>query len=509
MSNKTQDNKSGESALIAARHQKMGNLVAAGVEPYARDFHNVNHIGEIKPQYEYLEADTGAEAEVKVAGRIMARRGMGKAGFADIEDLTGRMQIYAKKDELGENYPIFKRMDVGDIVGVTGQPFRTKMGELSIRVTNIQHLSKSLRPLPEKWHGLKDVEIRYRRRYVDLIMNPESRDRFIKRSQIIRVIREMLYAKDFLEVETPMMQPIPGGAAARPFVTHHNALDMELFLRIAPELYLKRLIVGGLERVFEINRSFRNEGISIKHNPEFTMLELYQAFVNYEDIARLVEEMLRRISEEVCGAGKIAYGEEEIDFASPFRRVRMVDIILEMSGIDVMKLSRDELAAELKKRGVEVKPFHTHGHLINALFEETCEAALIHPTFVMDYPVEITPLCRQCSYDERFVERFELFIGGREIANAYSELADPVEQRRRFQAQMAERDAGDDEAQLMDQDYVEALEYGMPPCGGLGIGIDRLAMFFTDAPSIRDVILFPTMKPIKEGNADKQEEEDD
>ncbi|MCL6617580.1 MAG: lysine--tRNA ligase, partial [Anoxybacillus ayderensis] len=436
------------------------------------------------------------QIHVSVAGRIMTKRGKGKAGFAHIQDLTGQIQIYVRKDDVGEEqYEIFDTSDLGDIVGVQGTVFKTKVGELSIKVHAYEMLTKSLRPLPEKYHGLKDIEQRYRQRYLDLIMNPESKKTFITRSLIIQSMRRYLDQKGYLEVETPMMHSIAGGAAARPFITHHNALDMTLYMRIAIELHLKRLIVGGLEKVYEIGRVFRNEGISTRHNPEFTMLELYEAYADYTDIMKLTEDMIAHIAKEVLGTTKIQYGEYEVDLTPSWKRLHMVDAIKEYVGVDFWKHMSDEEARQLaKEHGVEVAPHMTFGHIVNEFFEQKVEQHLIQPTFIYGHPVEISPLAKKNPEDPRFTDRFELFIVAREHANAFTELNDPIDQRERFEAQLKEKEQGNDEAHEMDEDFIEALEYGMPPTGGLGIGIDRLVMLLTNSPSIRDVLLFPQMR---------------
>lgn len=426
----------------------------------------------------------------------MTKRGKGKAGFAHIQDLTGQIQIYVRKDAVGEDaYDIFKKIDLGDIVGVTGDIFRTNTGELSVKAEEFQLLSKSLRPLPEKYHGLKDVEQRYRQRYLDLITNMDSKQTFILRSKIIQSMRKYLNNNGYLEVETPMMHSIPGGAAARPFITHHNALDIDLYMRIAIELHLKRLIVGGLEKVYEIGRVFRNEGVSTRHNPEFTMIELYEAYADYNDIMELTENMIAHIAEEVLGTTKITYGDYEVDLEPKWTRLHMVDAIKEQTGVDFWKHMTDEEARQLaKENGIEIAEHMTFGHIVNEFFEQKVEETLIQPTFIYGHPVEISPLAKKNEEDDRFTDRFELFIVGREHANAFSELNDPIDQRERFEAQMKEREEGNDEAHEMDEDFLEALEYGMPPTGGLGIGIDRLVMLLTNSPSIRDVLLFPQMR---------------
>jgi lysyl-tRNA synthetase class 2 len=431
-----------------------------------------------------------------VAGRMLMRRSFGKAAFVQMQDRKGRVQLYLRKDVLGpELYAQFENYDIGDIIGVSGRPFRTKTGELSISVTEIRLLTKSLLPLPEKFHGLTDVETRYRQRYVDLIVSPDVREVFFKRSRIVSVIREFMTRNDFLEVETPMMQQIPGGATARPFVTHHNALDMELFLRVAPELYLKRLVVGGLDRVFEINRNFRNEGISVRHNPEFTMMEFYQAYATFEDLMEFTEELLCHVAKEVLGSLDFSYGGTPITFARPWQRFTVKEAILHFGEIDAKSLEDRDLAlAYARKIGLTLPEEVGYGRLITEIFEEVAETKLIQPTFITAYPTEVSPLSRKSDQDPEIVDRFEFFCAGREMANAFSELNDPRDQKERFLLQVAAKAKGDEEAHYMDEDYIRALEYGLPPTAGEGIGIDRLVMLLTDSPSIRDVILFPQLR---------------
>ncbi|HOB22665.1 MAG: lysine--tRNA ligase [Firmicutes bacterium] len=473
------------------RREKLAALRQQGIDPYRGEFKPDSSAQWILDQFVQLEGSRRA-----VAGRIISIRGHGKASFAHLQDRTGKIQLYVKQDVLGEEaYQLFQQLDIGDLIGVSGEVFRTRRGEISIKVEKFTYLAKALTPLPEKWHGLKDVELRYRQRYLDLIANPQVKDNFIRRSQIIRAIRAFLDKRGFLEVETPMMQPIPGGAAARPFITHHNALDIPLYLRIAPELYLKRLLVGGLERVYEINRNFRNEGISTKHNPEFTMLELYQAYADYHDMMKLMEEMVAEISEEVVGSLKVEYQGVTLDFTPPWRRLSMVEAVEEVLGISVEGSDAQKLGARAKEIGVELPEDASVAAVINEVFEQKVEETLIQPTFVYDYPVEISPLARRKTDNPQLTERFEAFVYGRELANAFSELNDPIDQFQRFREQAKEREQGNEEAQAMDYDYIRALEYGMPPAGGLGIGIDRLVMLFVDAASIRDVILFPLLKP--------------
>ena len=483
------------------RLEKLDLFRQADIEPYADRYVRTHKALEILESFEELEGQ-----EASVAGRIMSKRDQGKIIFAHIQDFSGRIQIYIRKDELGETlFELMTKFDVGDIIGVEGKVFRTKRGEVSIHARTVQLLSKAMRPLPEKFHGLTNVEIRYRQRYLDLIVNPDVRQVFVTRSKIIRFMREFLEEREFLEVETPTLHTIPGGAAARPFSTHHNALDIDLYLRIALELPLKRLIVGGFEKVFEIGRTFRNEGISIKHNPEFTMMELYQAYANYEDIMELTEEMIAHIVQKVHGTLEITYQGQALQFKTPWRRLTMVDGILEYSGIDFRNIKTDEQARLVaQEKGLHVEADASRGKIINEFFEEFVEPNLIQPTFIMGHPVEISPLAKRNADHPEYTDRFEAFIFGRELANAFSELNDPIDQRQRFEAQAAERAKGDDEAHLMDEDFVQALEYGLPPTGGLGIGIDRLVMFLTDSASIRDVILFPTMRPRDESIPDEE-----
>ena len=487
--------------LIKIRIAKLKELQEKGKDPFQIvKFDNKDNSKEIKEKF--VDPVEGEEAEpmhVSIAGRLMAKRGHGKASFCDLQDMYGRIQIYVKLDEVGEEaYEEFKKYDIGDIIGITGNVFKTHMGEISIKVKTIELLSKSLRPLPEKFHGLKDMDLRYRQRYVDLIMNNDVKKTFIARSKIIRGLRKYLDDRGYVEVETPVLNTIPGGAAARPFITHHNTLDIDMYLRIAPELYLKRLIVGGFDKVYEVGRLFRNEGMDIKHNPEFTTVELYSAYEDYNDMMDITEGLISTLAKEITGDTKINYQGTEIDLTPGFRRLPMIEAIKEVTGADFNKANTDEEAMELAKSiGLEVEGKMDRGHLINLAFEERVEETLIQPTFIIDYPVEISPLTKRKPSDPRLVERFELFIGGREYANAYSELNDPIDQKGRFLAQMAEREAGNEEANMMDEDFVQALEYGMPPTGGMGMGIDRLVMLLTDSYSIRDVLLFPTMKPLE------------
>ncbi|MDI6600259.1 MAG: lysine--tRNA ligase [Thermoanaerobacteraceae bacterium] len=479
--------------LMKVRLEKLDKLKQENRNPFEiTRFERTNYTNEIKDNFETYEGKT-----VTIAGRLMAKRGHGKASFADLSDRYGRIQIYVKQDEVGEDsYELFKTVDIGDILGITGEVFKTHMGEVSIKVTEFKLLTKSIRPLPEKWHGLKDVELRYRERYTDLIMNPEVKKTFEIRSNIIRQMRRYLDDNGFIEVETPILETIPGGANARPFITHHNALDIDMYLRIATELRLKRLIVGGFERVYEIGKQFRNEGIDIRHNPEFTTIELYQAYANYEDMMDLTENMIKYIAQNVLGTLNITYQGKEIDLGKPWGRLTMIDAVKRYAGVDFNEINTDEEAQRVaKEHNLELEPGKTtRGHIINSFFEEYAEHELIEPTFIINYPVEVSPLAKRIPEDPRLTYRFELFINAMEMANAFSELNDPLDQRERFLEQVKAREAGDEEANMMDEDFLKALEYGMPPTGGLGIGIDRLVMILTDSYSIRDVILFPTMK---------------
>ena len=480
------------------RREKLAELQKADKDPF--DVYKVNRThttGEVRDNYEELEGK-----EVTIAGRIMSKRGQGKVVFSDIHDKDGKMQLFLKIDKVGEeNLKEYKTYDIGDWVAATGEVFTTQRGEISINVNSFELTCKSLKPLPEKWHGLKDPDLRYRQRELDIITNSEVKDTFVKRSRIISAMREFLDNRGFLEVETPILSPIAGGAAAKPFVTHHNTLDMDMFLRIAPELYLKRLIVAGFEKVYEIGRNFRNEGMSVRHNPEFTAIELYEAYSDYNDMMEITENMVAYVCEKVNGTTKVTYQGTEIDFMPPWRRVTMVDVVKEYAGVDFAEIKSDEEAQAIaKEKNLEFpKPLNTvtKGEVLNALYEEFGEANMIQPTFVMDYPVENSPLTKKKRGNDAFTERFEAFVFGRELGNAYSELNDPIVQRQRFEQQAKERELGDDEAYMLDEQFMSALETGMPPTGGLGIGIDRLIMFLTDSASIRDVILFPTMKPQK------------
>ena len=478
------------------RRDKLAALQAEGKDPFEIVKYDVtHHSSDIHNNFDELE-----EKEVSVAGRLMNKRVMGKASFINIQDRDGRVQGYISKNDVGEeSYLAFKKFDIGDIIGIKGIVFRTQKGEISIRANEITLLSKSLKVLPEKFHGLNDQELRYRQRYLDLIMNPDVKDTFIKRSAVLREIRNYLDSKNFLEVETPVLQTIPGGAAARPFITHHNALDIDMYCRIALELPLKRLIVGGLERVYEIGRVFRNEGIDIRHNPEFTLIEIYQAFTDYHGMMDLAEGLFRTVAEKVVGSTVLNYGGYELDLGKPFERLTMVDAVKKYADVDFDKIENTEEARKIaSERGIAFEERHAKGDILNLFFEEYVEKNLIQPTFITDYPVEISPLTKRKPSKPEYTERFELFIVGREYANAYSELNDPIDQRKRFEHQEAMRAAGDDEANMIDEDFLTALEYGMPPTGGIGIGVDRLVMLMTESVSIRDVILFPTMKPLEQ-----------
>jgi lysyl-tRNA synthetase class 2 len=488
-----------ENRLIAQRREKLAELRTEG-NAFPNDFRRNVMNAELATEYadtdaETLKADT---RRVKIAGRLMTKRVMGKASFATIRDMSGDMQLYVKRDDLAEGiYPAFKKWDLGDIIAAEGTLFRTQKGELSVVVEDIRLLTKSLRPLPEKFHGLSDQEMRYRQRYVDLIMNEASRETFRVRTKVIDGIRRFLMSKDYLEVETPMMQAIPGGATARPFTTFHNALDMDLFLRIAPELYLKRLVVGGFERVFEINRNFRNEGLSTRHNPEFTMVEFYQAYSDYQELMDLTEEMLRTVTQDVLGTSQVHYQGTDLDFSKPFHRMTVVESILHFNpSVTMEQLADIDSARSIADGlGIPLKESYGLGKVQIEIFEKTVEERLMEPTFITAYPTEVSPLARRSDADPFVTDRFEFFVGGREIANGFSELNDAEDQAERFQAQVADKDAGDDEAMHFDADYIRALEYGMPPTAGEGIGIDRLVMLLTDSPTIRDVLLFPHMRP--------------
>ena len=497
--NKNQNNQTEEldiNHLMQVRRDKLKELQEEGKDPYQiTKFDRTQTAGEIKLNYEKYE-----QKDVTVAGRIIAKRIMGKASFCTIQDSDEKIQSYVSINDLGEeSYKAFKTYDIGDFIGITGFVFKTRTEEISVHAKEVTLLSKSLRPLPEKFHGLKDVDLRYRQRYVDLIMNPEVKETFEKRSKIIHEIREILDEKGFLEVDTPMLNTISGGATAKPFITHHNALNIDMYLRIATELNLKRLIVGGYDKVYEMGRIFRNEGMDIRHNPEFTTIELYQAYADYHDMMDLTEEMFSRCAMKVLGTTKVIYQGQEIDLTPGWKKITMIDSIKEACGIDFNEIQTDEEAVALaKEKGIEIPDVtkETRGDVISLFFDEYVEKTLVQPTFIYDYPIEISPLAKRKKEDPRLTERFEIFIGGREYGNAFSELNDPIDQYERFKKQVEAREAGDDEAGMMDEDFIQALEYGMPPTGGIGIGIDRLVMLLTDAASIRDVLLFPTMKPL-------------
>ncbi len=483
--------------LMQARLEKLRRLREEGIDPYPPRFLQSHSIGEVIAGFSSLATEEHSGKQVMIAGRLIALRRMGRAVFLDLRDGSGRIQVHASLDRLGKTgYRALCESDIGDFLGVSGEVFRTKRGELTVEIAEWTLLSKSLRPLPEKWHGLKDVELRYRHRSLDLIANETVRDTFTRRSRMVSGMRRHLDERGFLEVETPMMQPIAGGATARPFITHHNTLDVDLYLRIAPELYLKRLVIGGMERVYELAKNFRNEGVSTSHNPEFTTLEIYQAYTDYEGMMSLAEELIGTGAREAAGSLQVSYQGETIDFSSPWRRVGLVQAVEEATGIEIAGRSLPEINSQAKEKGISLPPL-SRGKLIEHLFEEFVEATLIQPTIVKDYPIEISPLAKRKPDAEGIVERFELFAGGMEIANAFTELNDPLDQRARFEAQEKLRVAGDDEAQQLDEDFLFALEHGMPPTGGIGIGIDRLAMLLTDSRSIRDVILFPALRDRK------------
>ncbi len=481
--------------LMQIRREKLEELQKEGKNPFEiTKFDRTNTAGEIKANYEKFE-----NKDVTVAGRIIAKRIMGKASFCTIQDSDEKIQSYVSINDLGEeSYKAFKTWDIGDIIGITGFVFKTRTEEISVHAKEVKLLSKSLRPLPEKFHGLKDVDLRYRQRYVDLIMNPEVKETFIKRSRIISKIRNILDEKGYLEVETPVLNTISGGATARPFITHHNTLGIPMYLRIATELNLKRLIVGGYDKVYEMGRIFRNEGMDIRHNPEFTTIELYAAYENYHDMMDITEEIFQKCAMEVCGTTKVTYQGVEVELGGKWKRISMIDSIKEVTGIDFNEINSDEEAIALaKERKIEIPSGkETRGHIISLFFDEYVEKTIVQPTFIYDYPVEISPLAKKSPKDPRLTERFEAFICGREYGNAFSELNDPIDQYERFKEEIAARENGDEEAGMMDEDFVQALEYGMPPTGGLGLGIDRLVMLLTDSVSIRDVLLFPTMKPL-------------
>ncbi len=497
MANQNKDHEMNDQLRV--RREKMEELREQGIDPFGKRFDRTDLAKDIHTKYDQEEKDQLEEdtPTATIAGRMMTKRGKGKVGFADIRDRSGKIQIYVRKDVVGEeNYKIFKRADLGDFLGIEGEVMKTDMGELTVKATHVTFLTKALRPLPDKYHGLSNVEQIYRQRYLDLISNEDSFNRFKLRSKIISAVRSYLDDHDFTEVETPVLHAQAGGASARPFTTHHNALDIDLYLRIALELHLKRLIVGGMERVYEIGRVFRNEGIDTKHNPEFTMLETYAAYFDFKDVMDETEGIFRYVAESVFDQEIFEYQEQQINLGKPFGRIHMVDAIKNETGIDFWQEKTLEEARKLADdKGVHYEEYWTVGHIINAFFEEFVEDTLVQPTFVYGHPIEVSPLAKKSEKDPRFTDRFELFITGNEFANAFTELNDPIDQRARFEAQAAERAAGNDEAEGIDEDYIEALEYGMPPTGGLGIGIDRLVMFFTNSDSIRDVLLFPTMRP--------------
>ena len=488
-----------KSDVLAQRRAKLDELRGEGINPFANDFPVTHTSADVHAAHAAEDAAALADCHVRyvLAGRVMARRDFGKAAFLQLQDRSGRCQVYVAQEQLGEDaFALYRKLDIGDIIGVAGSPFRTKTGELSLRADTLRLLTKSLLPLPEKWHGLTDVETRYRQRYLDLMVNPEVREVFRKRSRIVSAIRDYMVAHDFHEVETPMMQPLAGGATARPFVTHHNALDMTLFLRIAPELYLKRLVVGGIDRVFEINRNFRNEGISIRHNPEFTMMEFYQAYATYEELMNFTEKLICHVAQEVLGTLQISYGGQPVDLTPPWDRLTVREAIVRYGKLDPAVLDdHAALLAAARGLGLDLEPTIGHGKLLIEVFEAVAEPHLWQPTFITQYPTEVSPLSRKNDLNPDIVDRFELYVVGRELANAFSELNDPLDQKERFLAQLAEKEAGDEEAHAMDEDYIRALEYGLPPTAGEGIGIDRLVMLLTDSASIRDVILFPQLRP--------------
>ena len=483
--------------LIEQRIKKLAELRQSGIEPFGSSFYAEDHASEILNKFGSVEKEAleANPVSCSLAGRIISMRDFGKAAFAHIQDTTGKIQVYFKKDMLGEKQIIVKKLDIGDIIGLKGKLFRTKTNELTVEVNDIVFLTKSLKPLPEKWHGLKDIETRYRQRYVDLIVNPEVRQTFVKRSIVIKAIRDFLESKGFIEVETPMMHPIPGGATARPFKTHHNALGIDLYLRIAPELYLKRLLVGGYERVYELNRNFRNEGISTKHNPEFSMLEFYIAYRDYHFLMSFTEELITHVSKKTLGTLKIPYGDIIIDLTPPWPRISMLEALMQKGVPHEIFDDSEKAKAWAKANKIEIEEGASPGKILDEIFKERVEPGLIQPTFIIDHPVELSPLAKKKPDNPALAERFELFITSREIANAFSELIDPIEQRQRLLTQVEAKAQGDEEAHWMDEDFVRALEYGMPPAAGEGIGIDRLVMLLTNSQSIRDVILFPQLKP--------------
>lgn len=492
--------------MLLLKRNKLKELRERGEDPFLIESYPVDSYSkDIKDNFSDFE-----EKEVVVAGRIMSKRRHGKIAFLDLQDSRGTIQIFLRKDVMNEGYDVIKDIDIGDIVGVKGKVFKTEAGEITVRATEASLLSKSLQILPEKFHGLKDIELRYRMRYVDLIVNPEVKDVFIKRSKIIKAIKEYLDERGFLEVETPILGSVAGGANAKPFLTHHNTLDMDMQMRIANELYLKRLIVGGFDKVYELGKMFRNEGISPRHNPEFTNIELYQAYVDYEEMMRITEGIFEYVAKKVLGTTKINYQGKEIELKAPWRRITMIDAINEYAGVDFNEINTDEEAREIAKaKGLEVDPKWTRGHVISEMFEEFCESHLVQPTFVTKHPVEVSPLAKRDPEDPRLTQRFEAFMNTWELANAFSELNDPIDQRERFEEQLREKEMGDDEAHPMDTDFLNAIEVGLPPTGGLGIGVDRMIMILLDQPTIRDIIFFPTMKPIGAENQKIQPSWDD
>ncbi|OPJ54833.1 lysine--tRNA ligase [Alkalithermobacter paradoxus] len=486
--------------MLRIRREKLAKLQEMGKDPFKIEKYDVSHYSQdIKQNFEDLEGK-----EVSIAGRIMSKRIQGKAGFIDVQDQEGRIQSYVRKDRLNEeDYNLFVTYDIGDIVGIKGEVFKTQKGEISVKANEVTLLTKSLQILPEKWHGLKDQDLRYRQRYVDLIVNPEVKKAFIIRNKAIKAIREYLDERGFLEVDTPILNTIAGGASARPFITHHNTLDIDMYLRIANELYLKRLIVGGFDKVYEMGRMFRNEGMSIKHNPEYTAIELYQAYADYEEMMKITENVVAYMAEKALGTTKITYQGKEIDLTPPWKRMSMQEAVKEYAGVDFDNIKTDEEALEVaKQKHIEITPEMKRGHVINALFEEYAEKHLVQPTFITHHPVEVSPLAKRNPDDPSITNRFEAFVNTWEIANAFSELNDPIDQKGRFMDQLRQRELGDEEAQMLDEDFLNALEVGLPPTGGLGIGMDRVMMLLTDSPSIRDVILFPTMKPIVDNKED-------
>jgi len=478
-------------AFIQQRRENLQWLQEKGIPGFGEKFPRTHWAQEVQDDFSELEGK-----EVNLSGRLLSKREHGKAMFGDISDQTGNVQLYLRVNSIGEEkFEIFRSLDIGDLIGITGEVFKTRRGEVTINVSHFEIQAKSLRPLPEKWHGLKDVELRYRQRYLDLIVNPDVREIFSRRSKIIASIRRFLDSRDFLEVETPILQPIPGGGNARPFITHHKTLGRDLYLRIALELYLKKLIVGGFDRVYEIGRNFRNEGFSYKHSPEFTMLELYQVNTDYKDMMELTETLVSSVAREVLDSEKIEYQGQEIDLTPPWKRMTMIEVVKEFTGVDFSNIDLETAREKAEEKGVRIKQGFSVGEILNEFFEQKVEENLVQPTFIMDYPVEVSPLAKKIPENPDFTYRFEGFIAGMEMANAFTELNDPIDQRERFEKQVAQREAGDEEAHMMDEDFIKALEYGMPPTGGLGIGIDRVIMVLTNTRNIREVILFPPMRP--------------